>query len=111
FVSSGSRHTRSKRDGSSDVCSADLEGRTFKKALQIFRREANQHISPNSGWGEGSVAALLGIQLRGVNYYHGKNSLSPTIDEAIHTLQTNHNVTAIVIMQRTVLDRKSKCLN
>ena len=78
------------------------EGRTFKKALQIFRRDANQHNSPNSGWGEGSVAALLGIQLGGVNYYHGKESLSPTIGEAIHTLQTNHIVKAIVIMQRTV---------
>src|SRR5699024_9874493 len=55
------------------------EGTTLKKALQIFRRDANQHNSPNSGWGEGSVAALLGIQLGGVNYYHVKESLSPTI--------------------------------
>src|SRR5699024_11779700 len=79
------------------------EGMTFKKALQIFRRDANQHNSPNSGWGEGSVAALLGIQLGGVNYYHGKESLSPTIGEAIHTIQINNIVKAIVILQSTVL--------
>jgi len=78
------------------------EGTTFKKALQIFRRDASQHNSPNSGWGEGSVAALLGIQLGGVNYYQGKESLSPTIGDVIHTLQPSHIVKAIIIMQRTV---------
>src|SRR5699024_4768470 len=36
---------------------------TRKKAWAILFRDARKHKSPNSGWGEAAVAALLGIQL------------------------------------------------
>src|SRR5699024_11944795 len=37
FFSSRRRHTRSKRDWSSDVCSSDLDHAVFMLAVQLFR--------------------------------------------------------------------------
>lgn len=78
------------------------KGTTFKHAWTVLFRDAKKHNSPNSGWGETSVAAILGIQLGGVNYYQGEKSVAPKIGEAFHPLETNHITKAVAIMQRTV---------
>ena len=42
-----------------------------KKTWNILFRDAKKHPSPNSGWCEAAAAALLGVQLGGVNTYKG----------------------------------------
>jgi len=50
-----------------------------KKVWEIVLRDAKKHPSPNSGWGEAAVAAILGVQLGGVNYYKGIMSVRATM--------------------------------
>ncbi|HEX6595060.1 MAG TPA: adenosylcobinamide-phosphate synthase CbiB [Bacillota bacterium] len=76
---------------------------TFKRALTILVRDAKKHNSPNSGWGEASVAALLGIQLGGINYYQGKKSVAPYMGKPYRRMQTDDIDRTIVLMQRTAL--------
>src|SRR5207249_9169618 len=49
FFSSGRRHTRSKRDWSSDVCSSDLTAKALADAFRAFDADS-----------EASVAVLFG---------------------------------------------------
>src|SRR5699024_11368058 len=42
FFSSRRRHTRSKRDWSSDVCSSDLTRRTFERIAADYSREQKE---------------------------------------------------------------------
>jgi adenosylcobinamide-phosphate synthase len=44
------------------------------KPVFITLRDAPKHPSPNSGWSEAMVAALLGTQLGGKNSYQGEVS-------------------------------------
>ncbi|WP_164216495.1 adenosylcobinamide-phosphate synthase CbiB [Virgibacillus sp. YIM 98842] len=74
-----------------------------KKAWTILFRDAKKHPSPNSGWGEAAVAALLGVRLGGVNYYKGKKSYRVEMGEPVHRLQLRHITDSINIMQRTVI--------
>ncbi|WP_174734602.1 adenosylcobinamide-phosphate synthase CbiB [Mesobacillus harenae] len=68
------------------------------QAWKIVFRDAKKHPSPNSGWGEAAVAAILGIQLGGINYYKGIVSDRAKMGDArvpiqkSHILKTNHIV-------------------
>ncbi len=73
-----------------------------KQAIMIMLRDAKRHPSPNSGWGEAAVAALLGIQLGGVNYYQGVISNRAKMGELIIPMNKEHIVDCILIMGRTV---------
>src|SRR5699024_5939863 len=73
-----------------------------KYAINVFLRDQKNHQSPNSGWGEAAVAALLGVQLGGINYYQGERSVSPTIGDALQPLRVDHIDMSISVMQRTV---------
>ncbi|WP_217586160.1 adenosylcobinamide-phosphate synthase CbiB [Lentibacillus saliphilus] len=75
---------------------------TKKEAWNVFRRDALKHNSPNSGWGESAVAALLGVQLGGMNTYQGVPSEAPLIGNANVPLERHHIVDAVSIMQRTI---------
>lgn len=74
---------------------------SFKKRWMIVVRDAKVHPSPNSGWGEAAVAALLGVQLGGVNYYKGVISNRAKMGESVIPLQANHIKHTIQIMHRT----------
>ncbi|HAQ07458.1 MAG TPA: adenosylcobinamide-phosphate synthase [Bacillus bacterium] len=77
---------------------------TRKKAWAIIRRDARKHPSPNSGWGEAAVAAILCVQLGGVNYYNGILSNRATMGDPLvpleksHILNVNEMVTITVII-------------
>ena len=73
-----------------------------KKAWSIVLRDAKKHPSPNSGWGEAAVAALLGIRLGGINYYQGQKSYRMEMGDPINSLHLNHIAESIKIMKRTV---------
>ncbi|MBS8263878.1 cobalamin biosynthesis protein CobD [Mesobacillus boroniphilus] len=75
---------------------------TRMAALKMVRRDAKEHPSPNSGWGEAAVAAILGVQLGGINYYKGVISERATMGEPLVTLEKNHIVAANKIVTSTV---------
>jgi adenosylcobinamide-phosphate synthase len=71
-------------------------------AWNIVIRDAKKHPSPNSGWGEAAVAAILGVQLGGINFYKGIVSNRATMGEALVLLEKNHILKANKIVTRTV---------
>ncbi len=80
-----------------------LVHRANKRAWTLLFRDANNHPSPNSGWCEAAVAALLGIQLGGVNTYKGVVSIRPTIGDPSVPLASAHIEQAVAIMKRTTV--------
>ncbi|MGG0453076.1 adenosylcobinamide-phosphate synthase CbiB [Priestia megaterium] len=68
----------------------------------LIKRDAKKHPSPNSGYGESAVAALLGIQLGGLNTYKGIESNRAKMGEPLIPLQAGHIEQAVFIMKRTV---------
>jgi adenosylcobinamide-phosphate synthase len=79
------------------------ESMGYRNAWKILFRDARKHPSPNSGWGEAAVAAILGIQLGGTNYYKGMVSNRAKMGEIIHPIQAEHIIKANTILSRTVL--------
>jgi adenosylcobinamide-phosphate synthase len=78
-------------------------GKRFRCCWRVLFRDARKHPSPNSGWPEAAMAALLGVQLGGTNTYHGIVSSRPTIGDPLVPLQTKHIRQALRIMVVTVL--------
>lgn len=74
-----------------------------RDCFRILIRDAKKHASPNSGWLEVSMAALLGIQLGGVSTYNGVTSERARIGEFRYPLQVKHIVQAVSIMHRTII--------
>jgi adenosylcobinamide-phosphate synthase len=79
------------------------ENMSYKKAWSILFRDAKKHPSPNSGWGEAAVAAILGIQLGGINYYKGMVSNRAKMGDPIQPIQAEHIIKANHILSKTVL--------
>jgi adenosylcobinamide-phosphate synthase len=74
----------------------------YRRAWKILFRDAKKHPSPNSGWGEAAVAAILGIQLGGINYYKGILSNRAKMGEPLHPIQASHILLANRILDKTV---------
>ncbi|WP_156289602.1 adenosylcobinamide-phosphate synthase CbiB [Oceanobacillus salinisoli] len=72
-----------------------------KNAWKILFRDAKRHPSPNSGWLEAAVAALLGVQLGGVNFYKGIISNRAKMGDSIVSLKKEHILNANKILTRT----------
>ncbi|WHY79671.1 adenosylcobinamide-phosphate synthase CbiB [Neobacillus sp. WH10] len=78
------------------------ESMAYRKAWTILFHDAKKHPSPNSGWGEAAVAAILGIQLGGRNYYKGIVSNRAKMGEQLNPIQAEHIVKANSILAKTV---------
>jgi adenosylcobinamide-phosphate synthase len=50
---------------------APLVGGTARDAIDVVRRDASRHPSPNAGVVEAAFAGALDVQLGGQNAYHG----------------------------------------
>jgi adenosylcobinamide-phosphate synthase len=74
----------------------------YRRAWKIMFRDARKHPSPNSGWGEAAVAAILGIQLGGINYYKGIVSNRAKMGEPLHPIGAGHILLANKILDKTV---------
>jgi adenosylcobinamide-phosphate synthase len=75
----------------------------LKMCIHIVLRDAKKHPSPNSGFPESAMAALLGVQLGGVNKYKGIISNRAKLGDRIFPLKADHIEQSILIMLRTNL--------
>ncbi|MBM7583835.1 adenosylcobinamide-phosphate synthase [Bacillus pakistanensis] len=71
---------------------------SYKAAFTILLRDAKKHPSPNSGWGEAAIAASLGIQLGGINYYIGVKSNRARMGDPLVNLNQIHILKTVKIM-------------
>lgn len=67
-------------------------------AYKIWRRDASGHPSPNGGNPESIVAGLLGIQLGGINIYHGQIHHRAEMGDILHLM----DFTDIILCRRLV---------
>ncbi|MDN3015266.1 adenosylcobinamide-phosphate synthase CbiB [Paenibacillus sp. BSR1-1] len=79
------------------------EHMSLRMAWAILYRDAKKHPSPNSGWGEAAVAAIIGIQLGGINYYKGMISNRAKMGEPILPIHSGHIIKANEILSKTVV--------
>ena len=59
------------------------------KPLEVWRlclRDAMQDPSPNSGWSECAYAAILGVQVGGMNWYQGVAKHKPLLGNPVHPI-------------------------
>lgn len=75
--------------------------RAKKECFHLIRRDAKKHPSPNSGFPETAMAALLGVQLGGRNTYKGVVSTRAKLGDPIHPLKANHIQQSVQMMERT----------
>lgn len=57
---------------------------------QICWRDARQDPSPNSGWSECVYAAILAVQVGGMNYYNGVPKLKPLLGNPTEAIAPAH---------------------
>jgi adenosylcobinamide-phosphate synthase len=70
-----------------------------RQVWQLCQRDAPQDPSPNAGWSECAYAAILGVQMGGVNYYKGVVKSKPLLGHA------DRPITAEIIDQAMKLTR------
>jgi adenosylcobinamide-phosphate synthase len=69
----------------------------------ILFRDARKHPSPNSGWCEAAAAALLGVQLGGINTYKGMVSNRALMGDRLFQLEQKQIIQMNQILFRTSL--------
>ncbi|GAB6926875.1 adenosylcobinamide-phosphate synthase CbiB [Paenibacillus sp. JCM 10914] len=86
------------------VLSAALFSLRWREAIQMVRRDARKHPSPNSGFPESAVAGALGIRLGGENSYQGITSFRAYMGEPIRRLETGDiRKTASLLLSASLL--------
>ena len=70
----------------------------YRNAINMIRRDAKKHPSPNGGYAEAAVAGALDIRLGGFNSYFGRQTFRAYMGEAIEVLASNHIMLAIRMM-------------
>jgi adenosylcobinamide-phosphate synthase len=62
------------------------------KPVNVWRiclRDAIKDPSPNSGWSECAYAAVLGVQMGGINWYRGVAKEKPLLGDAIYPITSD----------------------
>ncbi|MGL5647376.1 MAG: adenosylcobinamide-phosphate synthase CbiB [Clostridium sp.] len=82
------------------VIASFLLGLDYKSAYKIYKRDKNNHSSPNSAHPEASIAGMLGVQLGGDNYYFGKLVKKQTIGDKNKKIKIEdlYNVNKVLII-------------
>ena len=76
-----------------------LSGRP-RQVLRICQRDGTKDPSPNSGWSEAAYAAVLGVQVGGMNRYGAVLKQKPLLGEPVYP------ITPATIWQATHLTRR-----
>lgn len=71
----------------------------FRQRFVEWRRDAQKHPSPNSGWLEAATAVQLGIELGGMNTYKGIPSHRARMGTPVYRLEAAHIREAVGHMQ------------
>ncbi len=79
-----------------------LNGRGWV-ALEIARRDARAHASPNAGYPEAAFAGALGVWMGGPNHYHGRLVEKPVIGRGLGDTRPVHIRQACQLMLTTSL--------
>lgn len=66
---------------------ACLSGRP-QQVWSLCQRDATKDPSPNSGWSECAYAAILGVQVGGINRYKGVIKHKPTLGDPLEPIST-----------------------
>jgi adenosylcobinamide-phosphate synthase len=67
------------------VAAGRLQGLDAGRALQIWKRDGNQHASPNAGQSEAAMAGALGVRLGGTSSYDGHPHHAPLLHAEART--------------------------
>ncbi|AFZ04228.1 adenosylcobinamide-phosphate synthase CbiB [Calothrix sp. PCC 6303] len=70
---------------------------------RICRRDAPQDPSPNSGWSESAYAAVLGVQMGGVNSYQGITKYKPLLGDSIYPIKAQTIYKALQLTRNSFL--------
>lgn len=85
------------------VITLALLSRKPLKVIKICQRDAPKDLSPNSGWSECAYAAILGVQMGGINWYRGVAKIKPLLGDAIDPISLNSIKTALQLTRYSFL--------
>jgi adenosylcobinamide-phosphate synthase len=71
--------------------------------LKICSRDAKKDPSPNSGWSECAYAAIIGVQMGGINYYRGVVKHKPLLGDAVNPITPVHIQRALQLTRYSFL--------
>lgn len=71
----------SRLTGLLTIAAAPLAGGRPAEALRVWRRDRNDHPSPNAGQCESAMAGALGVRLGGRNIYFGRSETRPLLGD------------------------------
>ena len=71
----------SRLTGLLTIGAAPLAGGTPAEAMRVWRRDRNDHPSPNAGQCESAMAGALGVRLGGRNVYFGRTETRPLLGD------------------------------
>jgi adenosylcobinamide-phosphate synthase len=71
----------SRLTGLLTIAAAPLVGGDPRRAWRIWRRDRNDHPSPNAGQCEAAMAGALGVRLGGRNVYFGRSETRPLLGD------------------------------
>jgi adenosylcobinamide-phosphate synthase len=71
----------SRLTGLLTIGAATVAGGSRREALRVWRRDRNDHPSPNAGQCESAMAGALGVRLGGRNVYFGRTETRPFLGD------------------------------
>jgi adenosylcobinamide-phosphate synthase len=80
------------------VAAAKLEGLDARRAQRIWRRDGNNHASPNAGQSEAAMAGALGVRLGGASAYDGHLHHAPLLNAEGHPPSVRHAKAALSVV-------------
>lgn len=81
---------------------AAAEPSRFKKIVDVMRRDAPRHQSPNAGWPEAAMAAALGVRFGGPRSYNGEMVDLPYMGEGHDTITRNDIKRGLNVLSRAM---------
>ncbi len=84
---------------------------TLAKSLNVIRRDAHKHRSPNAGWPESAMAGALDVRLSGPRIYEDRIADEPWLNATGQNPQTEDIEHALALYRRAmVLTALALCL-
>jgi adenosylcobinamide-phosphate synthase len=71
----------SRLTGLLTVAVSPIAGGTPRETLRVWKRDRNDHPSPNAGQCESAMAGALGVRLGGRNVYFGRSEVRPFLGD------------------------------